>query len=113
MTGLSFAGLIILVLIIFIVSFNIHKEPSLEFFNTDNSNNKTYTNTIIYDTIPYGSSSLFYDYIYRSPYYYNPLDYWLNPYFYYSWYNPSFSISSSSPNVRKVKHIKRTRRRYH
>jgi len=121
MVGLSFTGLIILVLIIFIISYNLHIEPFLdtidEPFATDISNNKTYSNRIIYDTIPYGSSSLFYDYVYGLPYYYNPLDYWLNPYYYYSLYNPSYTTSyttsNSGPYVKKVRHIKITTRRFH
>ena len=122
MVGLSFMGLIILVLIIFIISYNLHIEPFLDVidepFATDLSNNKTYSNRIIYDTIPYGSSSLFYDYVYGLPYYYNPLDYWLNPYYYSSLYNPSYSYTTShkisSPYVKKVRHTRRTtRRRFH
>lgn len=108
MTGVSFTGLIVLVAIMFIISYNLLLEP-FEPFVTDISSNRR---QVIYDTVPYASSGLFYDYIIGSPYYYNPLDYWLNPYFYYSWYNPSYSTSSSIPYVKKVRHHTRRTRRF-
>ncbi len=125
---IGITGVILLLLIVFVISLNLHNEPSLEkiynpeLFTSDISNNK---NKIVYDTIPYGSSGLFYDYVFGTPYYYyNPLDYWLNPY-YYSWYGPglqgsfggptsySSTYTTSTPHVKKVKHIRRMRRRYY
>ncbi len=111
MTGLNLTGLVFLLLFILIVSGTLNLEP----FQTDVSVNKTYTRRVIYDTVPYGSSPLFYDYVLGSPYY-SPLDYWLNPYFYYSWYYPSYSstsyTTSSSPRSNKViHHTRRSRHR--
>jgi hypothetical protein len=117
MLGFSLIGLVLAVLIYSIVSYNLQNDPYLkkihkyadETFVTDISKSK-----IIYDTVPYGSSGLFYDYVIGSPYYYNPLDYWLNPYF-YSWYGPTYtstSYASSSPYVKKVRHVRRSRRRH-
>ena len=78
-----------------------------ETFGQDISNNKK---PIIYDTVPYGNSGLFYDYVLASPYWYNPLDYWLNPYFYYNtWYGPNryWSTGSSSSSVYVPQHRNR------
>jgi hypothetical protein len=36
--------------------------------------------------------------VYLSPYWYNPLDYWLNPYVYYNWYGMS-SLSGLQPSA--------------
>jgi hypothetical protein len=69
---------------IFISHFNnIH-----EYFNNISDH-------IIYDHIPVvNSSSLYYDYIIDSPYLYNPLEYWLNPYMYYGWNSPIYTTST-------------------
>ena len=99
---------IIALVVIFMISYQSNKE----YFNYDTSNNK-----IIYDTIP------FYNYmpaiIGGSPYWYNPLDYWLNPYAYYTWYGSNYGSnygtnygtnygSSSLPYIKK-RHVRRTR----
>ncbi len=113
MTEINSIELVILALAIFIILYLV--KPQFESFKTDISVNKTYTGSnIIYDTIPYNNSSLFYDYILGSPYYYNPLDYWLNPYYYYSLYNPIYTTSNSrsirEPHIKKVRRIRKTRR---
>ena len=48
--------------------------------------------------------------LYLSPYWYNPLDYWLNPYVYYNWYggSSSYPTSYSVPNIYR-KHSRSSR----
>ena len=94
----------IIALVIIFCSLN---KTNFEPFVTDISGTKK---QIIYNTIPYGSSGLFYDYMIGSPYWYNPLDYWLNPYAYYTWggmYGSSGRYTTSSP------HVKRHHSRHH
>jgi len=96
---------IIALVIIFVLTNKTNFEP----FVTDISGTKK---KIIYDKVPYGSSGLFYDYMIGSPYWYNPLDYWLNPYAYYTWgglYGSRYSGSytTSTPYVKR--HIRRSR----
>ena len=53
--------------------------------------------------------------VYLSPYWYNPLDYWLNPYVYYNWYggsrsSGSYSTSYSNPVINIHRRHSRSRR---
>ncbi len=106
--------LIIALLIIFIINFKTSPEQFSNIGDISGTSNK-----IIYDRIPYGNSGLFYNYISTSPYWYNPLDYWLNPYYYYNWYGPigstviSNTSYSSSPRVHKRFRHSRSRRIRH
>ena len=92
---------IILLVISLIIIYYTKTQFKSEKFQNDISNIP-----IIYNTIPYGSSGLFYDYVIGSPsYWYNPLDYWLNPYSYYTWYgSPSYSSSLGISNSRHRTH---------
>ena len=105
--------LIIALLIIFMFNFKTIPEQFANMSDISGTSNK-----IIYDTIPYANSGLFYNYLIGSPYWYNPLDYWLNPYMYYNWYGSgpigsSYISSSSSSNYspRIHKRIRHTRTR--
>lgn len=84
--------LILAFVIIYLIGFTNISNKSETF---DNSTN------IIYDTIPYANSGLYYNYMMGSPYLYNPLDYWLNPYYYTLPWSWQWNTSSPTyiPNV--------------
>ena len=102
----------IIIFIIYIIYINIPKQSyNIEFFYNDLSNNFNDTSKII-NTIPlnfYGDIPYYYydrsiitsPSIYNS-YWYNPLDYWLNPYLYNIYGRSSYSSSSSSYPVRRT-----------
>ena len=79
-------------IILTIILYNIYNMNTSETFNNiiDESNIKIIQDPsypIIYNTIPTHSSNMFYNSIMNNTDYnwYNPLDYWLNPYIYYNW----------------------------
>ena len=105
--------LIVALLIIFMNNFKTNSEQFANIADISGTSNK-----IIYDTIPYNNSGLFYNYITTSPYWYNPLDYWLNPYFYYNWYGSgpvgsSYVSSNYSPRIHKrIRHTRKRRSKH-
>ena len=73
-----FIIILIIILILIIFYFDYNKEKFMNYAPAD---------IILYDTLPDNNPSLYYNYIKRNPdfYWYNPLDYWINPYVPYYW----------------------------
>ena len=83
---MNIKNIIFFVLSIYVIFVVYVDMPKFETFENDLSLNH---NKIIYNTNPYANSTLFY----------NPLDFWVNPYLYYNLYNLySYPLNGYSTN---------------
>jgi hypothetical protein len=112
---MSIKNIIFFVLSMYVIYKAYLDISNFESFQNDLSLNFMNSNKIIYDINPYANSTLFYNYMSGAPYGYNPLDYWLNPYVYYSWYTyPSFGTSANTSYTNPIHRPHRyNNHRYH